>query len=78
MSSITIVSKIGFTFRDDTHMKSMKNVQFSKSPTVLVQLGPIFFHSLDLGRPIPNEVPSHCDMGSGLSFGSAFFSVSTD
>ena len=73
MSSITIVSKIGFTFRDDTHMKSMKNVKFSKSHTVLVQLGPILFHPLHLGRPIPNEAPSHCDMWSGLSFRSTFF-----
>ena len=58
MSSITIVTKIGFIFRDDTHMASMRIVQFSRSLTLFVQLRPIFFHSLDLGRPIRNEHPS--------------------
>ena len=38
-------------------MTSMKIVQFSKSPTLLVHLRPKFFHPLDLGRPISNEPP---------------------
>ena len=41
--------------RDDTHMTSMKIVQFSRSPTHLVHLRPKFFHPLALGRPISNE-----------------------
>ena len=43
--------------RDDTHMTSMKIVQFSRPPTPLVQLRPKFFNPLDLGRPISNEPP---------------------
>ena len=38
-------------------MTPMKIVQFSRPPTPLVQLRPKFFHSLDLGRPISNELP---------------------
>ena len=57
MSSITIATKIGFIFRDDKHMASMRIVQFPRSPTLFVQLRPIFIHPLDLGRPIPNEPP---------------------
>ena len=40
---------------DDTHMTSMKVVQFSRPPTPLVHLRPKFFHPVDLGRPISNE-----------------------
>ena len=36
-------------------MTSMKNVQFTRLPTRLVQLCPILFHPLDLRRPIPNK-----------------------
>ena len=48
--------------RDDTHMTSMKIVQFSRLPTPLVNthlvnLCPKFFHPLHLGRPISNESP---------------------
>ena len=64
MSSITIVTKIGFIFRDDTHMASMRIVQFSRSPTLFVQLRPMFFHPLDLGRPIPNEPPLPLSLSS--------------
>ena len=46
--------------RDDTHMTSMKIVQFSRPPP-LVQLRPKFFHPLDPGRPISNEPPSPND-----------------
>ena len=67
MSSITIVTKIGFIFRDDTHMASMRIVQFSRSLTLFVQLRPIFFHSLDLGRPIRNEHPSPPPLSLSLS-----------
>ena len=42
---------------DDTHMTSMKIVQFSRSPTPLVHLLPKFFHSVDLGRPISKKTP---------------------
>ena len=42
-------------FRDDTHMTSMKIVQFSRPPPPLVQLRAKFFHPLDLARPISNE-----------------------
>ena len=42
--------------RDDTHMTSMKSVQFSIPPTPLVLS--IIFHLLDLGHPISNEPPS--------------------
>ena len=38
-------------------MTSMKIVQFSGTPTLLVHLRPKFFHPLDLGRPISNEAP---------------------
>ena len=44
--------------RDDTHMTSMKIVQFSRPPTSLVHQRPKFFHPLDLGRSISNEPPS--------------------
>ena len=64
MSSITIATKIGFIFRDDTHMASMRIVQFSRSPTLFVQLRPIFIHPLDLGRPIPNEPPLPLSLSS--------------
>ena len=43
--------------RDDTHMTSMKIIQFSRPPTPLVQLRPKSFHPLDLGCPISNEPP---------------------
>ena len=38
-------------------MTSLKIVQFSRPPTLLVHLHPIFFHPLDLGRPISNDPP---------------------
>ena len=41
----------------DTHMTSMKIIQFSKPPTPLVHLHPKFSHLLDLGRPLSNEPP---------------------
>ena len=40
---------------DDTHMTSMKIVQFSRPPNPLVHLRPTFFNPLDLGRPISNK-----------------------
>ena len=43
--------------RDDTHMTSMKIVQFSNPPTTFAHLRPTVFHPLDLGRPISNEIP---------------------
>ena len=43
--------------RDNTHMTSMKIVQFSRSPTPFVHLRPKFFHSLDLGCPISRNPP---------------------
>ena len=45
--------------RDDTHMTSMKIVQFSRPPTQLVQLSPNLIHHLGLGRPISNEPLPH-------------------
>ena len=41
--------------RDDTHMTSMKVVQFSKPPTHCPSK---FFHPLDLGRSISNKALS--------------------
>ena len=41
--------------RDDSHMTSMKIVQFLRPPTLLVHLRRKFFHTLDLGRPVLNE-----------------------
>ena len=46
-----------FSFRDDTHMTSLKIVQYSRPPTPLVHLRPKLFHPLDLGRPISDEPP---------------------
>ena len=49
--------------RDDTHMPSMKIVQFSRPhtppcpSTTHVVLRPIFFHPLDLGRAISSDPP---------------------
>ena len=46
--------------RDDTHITSMKIIQFLRPPppqTPLVHLRPNFFHPVDLGRPFPNEIP---------------------
>ena len=36
-------------------MTSMKTVEFSRPPTLIVHLRPKFFHSLDLGCPVSNE-----------------------
>ena len=55
--TIANVIKCSKLVRDDTHMTSMKIVQFSRPPTPLVRLPPKFFHPLDLGRPISNESP---------------------
>ena len=41
--------------RDDTHITSMKTVQFSRPPIPVVHIRPKHFHPLDLGRPISNE-----------------------
>ena len=43
--------------RDDTHITSMKTVTFSRPPTPLVHVRPKFFQPLDLGRPIPHNIP---------------------
>ena len=51
------IEKNFFALSDDTHLTSMKIGQFSRPPTPLVQLLPKFFHPLDLGSPISNEVP---------------------
>ena len=42
--------------RDDTHLTSMKILQFSIPPPP-VYLRPKFFHPLDLERPISSEAP---------------------
>ena len=42
---------------DDTHMTSMKILQFSRPYTPLVHLCPKFSHLLDLWRPISNGLP---------------------
>ena len=49
------------SLKDDIHMTSMKNAQFSRpaTPTPLVHLRPTFFHPLDLGRPISNNPTPH-------------------
>ena len=47
----------GNSFRDDTHMTSMKIAQFSMPLTPLVHLRPKFFHSRDHGRPVSNKPP---------------------
>ena len=49
---------LSHTVRDDTHVASMKIVQFSRSITPLVQLRPKFLHPLDLGHPVSNKSPS--------------------
>ena len=46
-----------YLVRDDTHMTSMKIVQFAGPPTPLIHLRPKFFHPLDLGRPILKDPP---------------------
>ena len=46
---------ISLEISDDTHMTSMKIVQFSRRLTPLVRLRPKFFHPHDLGRPISKE-----------------------
>ena len=38
-------------------MSSMKIAIFSRLPTLLVQLCQNFFHPLDLGRPVSNNLP---------------------
>ena len=49
--------------RDDTHMTSIKIIQFSRPPNPFFHLRPKFFHLVDLGRPISNEPPtSHFQM----------------
>ena len=45
---------LGISITDDTHMTSMKIIQFLRSLNPLVHLRRKFFHPLDLGRPIPN------------------------
>ena len=52
------IEKSDHEVRDDTHMTSMKIIQFSRPPTPLVHLPPKFFHPLDLGRPFPNATTS--------------------
>ena len=47
--------------RDDTHLTSMKIIQFSRPLTPIVRLRPKFFHALDLGRPVSNEPASPND-----------------
>ena len=43
---------------DDTHMTSIKIVQFSRPPPTLpVHLRPKLFHPLNRGRLISNELP---------------------
>ena len=60
-----IHSNFYFNLRDDTHMTSMKIVQFSRPPKPLVQLCPKFFHPLDFQRLISNEpLPSPNDKQS--------------
>ena len=42
--------------KDDTHVRSMKTVQFSRPPPhPLVHLRSKFFHPLDFGRPISSQ-----------------------
>ena len=43
--------------RDDTHMTSIKIIQFSRPLNPFFHLRPKFFHLVDLGRPISNEPP---------------------
>ena len=50
--------------RDDTHMTSMKIVQFSRPPTHPCPSTFKFLHPLDLGRLISNEPPSTNDSQS--------------
>ena len=52
------IEKSDHEVRDDTHMTSMKIIQFSRPPTPLVHLPSKFFHPLDLGRPFPNATTS--------------------
>ena len=40
--------------RDDTHMTSMKIVQFLRHVTPFFHLRPTFLHPLDIGRTISN------------------------
>ena len=54
-------SKKSLTIRDDTHMASMKIVQFLRPSTHFVHLRPQFFHSFDLERPI-SRTPSPLQM----------------
>ena len=51
------LANVVFTLRDDTHMTSMKVVQFLRFPTLLVDLRPKFFHPLDLGHLISSKPP---------------------
>ena len=43
--------------RDDTYTTTMQIFQFSRPLIPHIHLRPMFFHPLDLGRPISNEPP---------------------
>ena len=60
--------------RDDTHMTSMKIVQFSRSFTTLVHLCPKFVHPLELGHPISNDPNSISDESLAICFVVALYS----
>ena len=53
--------------RNDIHMTLMKIVEFSRPATSLVHLHPNFFHLLDLGRPVSNELAAPLLPSSSLS-----------
>ena len=54
----TVASVLQIVLRDDEHMMCMNIVEFSRPLIPLAHLGPIFFHHLDLRRPISNKPPS--------------------
>ena len=56
MLPLMLSNKIHIYGRDNTHMTFIKIIQFSRPPTPLVHQCTKFFHPLDLGRPISNEL----------------------
>ena len=56
--SHTVFIDVSEVIRDNTHMTSMKIVQFSRPLSPFVYLLPKIFCVLDLERPILNEPPS--------------------
>ena len=58
LASKEAIDLLKILIRDDTHMTSMKIVQFSRPPHPRWHLRPKFFHPIDLRRLISNDPPA--------------------